>query len=435
MPAEKDLVIIGAGAAGLAAGIFFAQTSSGMRLALLDGAKKIGAKILVSGGGRCNVTNANLHPSDFHGPARIIRHILERFDQHATKRWFEGLHIPLHQEEGGKLFPVTNSSKTVLTGLLERCHALSIPLLADHRVHAIQRVSGGFLIHHSRGTMVTRQVILATGGQSLPKTGSDGAGFLLARNLGHSSTPCYPALVPLLLKDSFFHRSLSGISHEVELTTRLAGKIVDRRSGSLLWTHFGLSGPVVLDTSRFWVMAQDQEPAPEMFLNVFPHHTFSEVDRWFYERAQHYPRRTTTRLLAERLPARVAHALCQHLGGIHDSSASQTALSDAPHQLASVPIGRLSRSQRREFVRELMGLPLPVTASRGWNFAEVTAGGVPLREIKPQTMESRKAPGLYLVGEILDCDGRIGGFNFQWAWSTGHIAGVSVGKALQRSKQ
>ncbi len=426
MPAEKDLVIIGAGAAGLAAAIFSAQTSSGLKLALLDGAKKIGAKILVSGGSRCNVTNANLHTSDFHGPARIIRHIIDRFDQHATRTWFEALHIPLKQEEGGKLFPVTNSSKTILNGLLERCQSLSIPLLTGHRVQSLQRVSDGFLIHHTQGTLTTRQVILATGGQSLPKTGSDGAGFLLAKNLGHTVTPCYPALVPLLLKDSFFHRSLAGVSHDVELTTRLAGKIVDRRSGSLLWTHFGISGPVVLDTSRFWVMVQDQEPAPEMFLNMFPDQTFSEIVRWLYECAQQFPRRTTARILAERLPARVAQALCSHLDRIHESSASQTALSDPPYQLANAPIGQLSRSRRRELVRGLMELPLPVIASRGWNFAEVTAGGVPLREIKPQTMESRKVPGLYLIGEILDCDGRIGGFNFQWAWSTGYIAGTST---------
>ena len=429
---QTELVIIGAGAAGLAAGIFAAQTQPGIDLVILDGAKKVGSKILVSGGGRCNVTNSQLHASDFHGPARIISKILQRFDQQATIRWFESLHIPLKQEALGKLFPVSNSSKTVLHGLLNRCRELSIPLLEHHRVSQVQQMDDGFMIQHSHGTLSTRQLILATGGQSLPKTGSDGQGLSFARQLGHHVGSTYPALVPLILDEAFFHRELSGISHEVELTTRIGGKIADRRTGSLLWTHFGVSGPVVLDASRCWVVAQGQGQSPKISIDFFPQQSFSVIDQWLTDAGNQPGRQTVSGLLGTRLPTRLATTLCTYLNErLPNICPAPTSPKTSSH-LGSSPVNSLSRPQRRSLTEALSNLPLPVIQSRGWNFAEVTAGGVPLREIHPHTMGSRKAPGLYLIGELLDCDGRIGGFNFQWAWATGYLAGISAAEASQK---
>ena len=407
MPQHADIAIIGAGAAGLAAGIFAAETNPALRIILLDGAKTIGAKILVSGGGRCNVTNQRVTASDFHGNRRVIDRVLRRFDEEATIRWFDSLEVPLKTEAAGKLFPVSNRARTVLDALLRRSEGLSITLLTQHHVQFITYQGKNFLIQHSQGKLQVQRLILATGGRSLPKTGSDGSGWDLARHLGHTVTPTYPALAPLLLDSSFFHADLSGISHEVRLTTRANNQIIDRRTGSLLWTHFGVSGPVVLDASRFWVLATEQGQNVQLHLDCFPQTTCHEVEKWLIQAATLPGRKTIQKLLAERLPTRVASRLAKFL----------------EPDISLTPVNLLPKETRSTLVHTLTNLSLPVIGSRGWNFAEVTAGGVPLKEINPNSMASRFVPGLYVIGEMLDCDGRIGGFNFQWAWSTGYIAG------------
>jgi predicted Rossmann fold flavoprotein len=412
MPPPVDMAIVGAGAAGLAAGIFAAQTNPSLRLVLLDGTKTIGAKILVSGGGRCNVTHQKVTASDFHGNRKVIDRILRRFDEQATIRWFDSLGVPLHTESTGKLFPVSNKARTVLDALLRRCEELSITLLPQHRVRSITHQGQEFSIRHSQGVLQARRVIMATGGRSLPKTGSDGSGWTLVEHLGHTVTPPYPALVPLLLDDSFFHADLSGISQEVILTTRINNQIVDRRTGSLLWTHFGISGPVVLDASRFWLLAAAQSQNAQLYLNCFPNDSYNDMTNWLIQAAALPGRKTVQALLAEQLPNRVAIKLAQFLGPV----------------ISDTPINLIPKKTRRALVHTLTNLELPVIGSRGWNFAEVTAGGVPLQEINPLTMASKKASRLYLTGEMLDCDGRIGGFNFQWAWATGYLAGTSAAK-------
>jgi predicted Rossmann fold flavoprotein len=255
-------------------------------------------------------------------------------------------------------------------------------------------------------------VVLATGGKSLPRTGSDGGGWDIAKRLGHAVTATVPALVPLVLREDAFHSELAGVSQAVELTTFVEGKLADRRVGSLLWTHFGISGPVVMDASRHWTLARAHGHGAELRCNFFPGQDFSQTEEWLLDTARVRPRVSLARVLGERLPDRVAEALVRRSG-----IESGTVLS------------QLSREQRRTLVRALTELLLPVERDRGWNFAEVTAGGVPLEEVNFRTMESRVVKGLYLVGEMLDCDGRIGGFNFQWAWATGYAAGRAVALA------
>lgn len=394
MPQTEDIAIIGAGAAGLAAAIFAAETNPSLKIVLLDSAKSIGAKILVSGGGRCNVTNQKVTASDFHGDRKVIDRILRRFDEQETIRWFDSLEVPLQTENTGKLFPLSNKARTVLNALFHRCQILSVTLLTQHYVQSITHQGPEFSIQHSQGVLHAKNVILATGGQSLPKTGSDGSGWDLARQVGHTVTPTFPALVPLLLDTSFFHAELSGISHEVMLTTRVNTRIVDRQTGSLLWTHFGISGPVVLDVSRFWVLAHEQKQHVTLHLNCFPHSTHEEIEKWLIQAAAGPGQKKTVQsLLAEQLPSRVATRLAQFL---------------AP-DIFSSPINRLAKDIRKSLVHGLTNLGIPVMGSRGWNFAEVTTGGIPLHEIKPNSMASRLIPGLYVIGEMLDCDGRIGG--------------------------
>jgi predicted Rossmann fold flavoprotein len=412
---QCDVAIVGAGAAGLAAAIFAGEAaprSDPRRIVLLDGAKTLGAKILVSGGGRCNVTHDEVSPNDFFGNRRIIKNVLAACSVEETIQWFASMGVELKREETGKLFPVTDKARTVLHALVEQCRALGVSMCPNHRVERIERRSGadeGFAIHHGQGTLFAKKVILATGGRSIPKSGSDGFGYELARQLGHHVTPTVPALVPLVLDDRMFQKNLSGLSQEVELTTMVNGKLVDARTGSLLWTHFGISGPVVMDASRFWCLAREQKDPVAVYGNFFPGHTQEDVREWFIEQTREHPRRSLVKTLAQRLPQRFAESLIQYAG--------------CDGQIASA---QLPRKDRDHLLPLLTKFPFPIVQDRGWNYAEVTAGGVPLEEVNFRTMESKLVPGLYFVGEILDCDGRIGGFNFQWAWTTGRLAGQAA---------
>ncbi len=403
-----DIAIIGGGAAGLATAIFAAEASCGRkRIVILDGAKALGAKILVSGGGRCNVTHDFVRPEDFNGARNIVKNVLAAFDERATERWFESLGVELKREPTGKLFPMTDSARTVLDALLNRCRALGIVIREGSRVTSIAQTETGFFIEHADGILNCLRVILATGGRSLPRSGSDGSGWSLARALGHSVTPTFAALAPLVLDETrMFHAKLSGLSQDVELSTFVDDKRIDRREGSLLWTHFGISGPVVMDASRHWVIASESGKRAEMRCNFLFPDDFQIAERWLVDLASDRPKQSILNAIAPRVRERTAAAILEHVS--IDSATT---------------CGQLSRDARRSLLHALTALPLPVVRHRGWNYAEVTAGGVPLSEINFRTMESRKTPGVYLVGEILDCDGRIGGFNFQWAWSTGYLAG------------
>ena len=409
-----DIAVIGAGGAGLTAAIFAGETGSAGRgnqqIVVLDGAKTIGAKLLISGGGRCNVTHEVVTPTDYFGNRRIIKNVLASFPVDQTVKWFASMGVTLKREETGKYFPVSDKARTVLNALVGRCRDLGVVVRSDHRVIAIERSHDtGFTVSHAHGTLQATSVILATGGRSLPKSGSDGFGYTLARHFGHSVTRTVPALVPLVLEETMFHAQLSGLSHEVELSTVTDGKHVDERTGSLLWTHFGISGPVVMDASRFWTLAKANGQAAELLGNFLPGQNQEQAQEWFMGQARLHPKRSLIRMLAQRIPERFAEVLCRQVG------------CNPQHA-----IGQLPRTDRGRLILSLTKFPFPVKGHRGWNHAEVTAGGVPLEEIDYRTMESKLVPDLYVIGEILDCDGRIGGFNFQWAWATGRLAGEAA---------
>lgn len=417
---SADIAIVGGGAAGLAVAIFAARQRAGLDIAVLDGAKKLGAKILVSGGGRCNVTNRVVTQADFRGGSpHLVRRVLSALPVDDTITFFNEIGVALHEEEHGKLFPDTHKARSVLDALLAEAARRGVRVLADHRVLAVTVCEGGFEIVADRPPipvegsggpqrLLARRVVLATGGLSLPKTGSDGAGYGFAQGLGHSLVPRTPALAPLVL-DGDFHAGLSGIAHEVQLTMRVAGTRPARLRGSMLWTHFGVSGPVVLDASGLWHRARLAERDVALTANLLPSDDFQSAKARFIALAAGEPKLALKSALAKLVPARVADAALKHLG--------------IP---AHVPLAHLAREDRRTLVHALLDWPLPVKDSRGYAYAEVTAGGVPLNEIDVATMESRKCPGLYLVGEVLDVDGRIGGFNFQWAWASGFVAGRAL---------
>lgn len=410
---DIDIAVVGGGAAGLATAIFATRAAPGRSVAVFDRGARPGAKILVSGGGRCNVTNARVGPADYHGGSRhTIGCVLREFPVSRTVAFFGEIGVPLHEEEHGKLFPDSHRARDVLDALLREAARCGVRIHTQCAVTSIVRGHEGFQVTASRAAATAGRVVLATGGLSLPKTGCDGSGYGLARGLGHSVTPTTPALVPLVLEGRF-HEPLSGLSHDAELGVRVEEQGLVRFRGPMLWTHFGVSGPVVLDASRVWHRARVEGRGVAVTAGLLPGHDFASAERRLMALAEAHPKARVRSALADVLPARLAHAACGHLGFGE-----------------GVLMSHLPREQRRRLVHALLAWPLEVRHSLGYAHAEVTAGGVPLREIHPSSMESRVCPGLYLVGEILDVDGRIGGFNFQWAWASAWVAGRAAARSL-----
>lgn len=393
--ANYDIAVVGAGAAGLTAAMFAKRAAPGARVIALDGAPKIGAKILISGGGRCNVTHAAVTADDFNGNRNAVARVLRTFTVDETVRWLAELGVTLKREETGKLFPTTDRARTIVDALLRGCDGVEIRTNAR-----VQSIREGFVLDG----ITAQRVILATGGRSVPKTGSDGHGYALARSLGHTVTETFPALVPLVLEEGHRMTALSGTSAEVELSVRSeTGRVLTRHRGSMLFTHFGISGPVALDVSRHWIASRGT-----LVANFLPGETFQSLEAQLIGEARKNPRATAGSFLKGRLPQRLLDALAA-----------------GNPQLAA-----LTRDERRRLVRALVETPIPVVRDRGFDYAEVTAGGVPLSEVDLSTMASRRCAGLSLCGEILDVDGRIGGFNFQWAWASGRLAGLHAARSL-----
>ncbi|HEV7501067.1 MAG TPA: aminoacetone oxidase family FAD-binding enzyme [Vicinamibacteria bacterium] len=401
---------MGAGAAGLMAAIWAARSAPpGRRVVLVDGARVLGAKILVSGGGRCNVTHHEVDETAFNGstPA-AIRKVLRRFDVAPTIAFFRELGVELKREETGKLFPVTDRARTVLDALLGAARAAGVVLRHPFRVTTVARESEAFVLTSADGqTIRAPRAVLATGGRSLPKTGSDGGGYALAESLGHTLTArVFPGLVPLVVPTGHFVRALSGLSVPVAVEVRSGSgrKRVEMR-GSLLCTHFGLSGPAALDVSRHFLDARMDDAHARLIVRWLPEDTAESVDAAL----RGLGAAGVAGFLGERLPERLARALCA-AAGVDPAT----------------PGHRLSREHRRALAVAAAEMRVPVEGDRGYAFAEVTAGGVPLSELHLDTLRSRRCPGLSLCGEICDVDGRIGGFNFQWAWASGYVAGKSA---------
>lgn len=437
-----DIAIVGAGAAGLFAAIWAGRTlrqlglsgasesaSRHPRIIALDGARKLGAKILVAGGGRCNVTHHAVDESAYAGSSRnAIRNVLRAFPVARTVEFFAELGVQLKREETGKLFPTTDDAHTVLDALLAECSRVHAELRHPWRVHRIERIGESgepspdgnaprFLIHAAPDSghppLQARTLILATGGMALPKSGSDGAGYAFARGLGHTITPLVtPALVPITLDPACFLRELSGVTLPASLTLLSgSGKKLVSFTNSTLLTHFGLSGPGPLDISRYWLEQANADPACRLVMNFLPAMNVESLDAALVEARSMTMLRVFDRP-ATALPERLVRAACAH-AGIDPTSTG----------------ANLSRTARRALATAICALELPATGSRGYSFAEVTAGGVPLSELRLDSMASRVTPGLHIIGEICDVDGRIGGFNFQWAWASGYLAGVAAARA------
>ena len=405
------VVVLGAGAAGLVAAQFAAR--EGARVTLVERTRTGGKKIVVAGGGRCNVLPSTVDPGRFvtSSSPNLLRRMLLSWPLDEQVRFFEDeMGIPLALEaETGKLFPASNRATDVRDALTRACRQLDVDMrfrttvtaLGPPEASASAPGASGWRVETDAGPIAADRVVVATGGLSVPKTGSDGFGLAAAERLGHRMTPTYPALTPLLAEGAP-HADLSGVSltASVEAPARKAGM---RTRGGFLFTHRGYSGPAVLDVSHRATLARaagERQPLRVAW-------TDADAGAWDARLQDHGPGTVAT-LLRAALPTRLADALLAH---------------------AEVPPDRaraeLRRDERRRLVAALTAFELPWTGDEGYRKAEVTGGGVGLGEVHPGTLESRRQPGLYFCGEVLDAFGPIGGYNFMWAWSTGRLAGVA----------
>ncbi|MDD5216506.1 MAG: NAD(P)/FAD-dependent oxidoreductase [Candidatus Omnitrophica bacterium] len=405
-----DVIVIGAGASGIMTAIWAAKAS--LQVLLLDSRDKIGSKILISGGGRCNVTHRDVTEKDYaSGNPRTLRNILRTFSSAQAVDFFREAGLEFVTEEDGKYFPKSGSARTVLdalTGMLEK-----VPVTVETGRKVVRVTFDGklFLVEGSGFGFFSRTLAVCTGGLSYPETGSDGAGYLIAFGFGHRIVPTAPVLTPLTTDDPDW-KNLSGIALPSRLSFWAGGKKVVASEGNFLFTHFGFSGPAVLDISRCWVCAE-AEAKPELLADFLPEEEGEHLREDFINAARDYPRRSVERFLSAKLPERFVGVLLKKTGASPDMTLAQ-----------------LRKEDREYIIRYLHHCPLKITGALGYEKAEVTAGGVDLNGVDSKTLESKLQPGLYFAGEVLDVDGRIGGFNFQWAWSSAVAVARAIAKRL-----
>jgi predicted Rossmann fold flavoprotein len=413
MPEEVwDVAVVGAGAAGLLAAIRAAEC--GARVLLLEKNRRPGVKILMSGGTRCNITHAtdNRGIVDAYGPpGRFLYSALAALSVQDSIELFEQEGVATKVEETGKVFPVSNRAADVLEALLRRLHRSGGQLFTEEPLRELHPEDGAFILTTTRQVHRARRIILTTGGQSYPGSGTSGDGYTLASRLGHTIVTPRPALVPITVSVPWVGE-LRGVTvpdtgvHILERQQPLVA-----RRGSLLFAHFGLSGPVVLDVSRV-VTGHARPGSLVVELDFVPAMKEPALDEAVRIETAAAGKRQLAVVLSKWLPRRLAEALLP---------------------VAGLPIDRkaaaLSRLERSAVMAAMKRLRLPITGTLGFGRAEVTAGGVALDEVDSRTMQSKRVPGLYVAGELLDLDGPIGGYNFQAAWSTGWLAGEKAAGA------
>jgi len=401
-----DVVVIGAGAAGLwAAGTAAAR---GRRVLLLEKNRRVGVKILASGGGHCNVTTtlegAALLDAYGRDAARFLAPAMRALPPCDVRAELERLDVATEEGPYEKVWPRSRRASDVAAALLRRAREAGAIVRTDAPAVDLLRVDGGFLLRTPRGDVHAPRVVVTSGGKSYPGTGTTGDGYPWLAALGHAIVPPVPALVPLVV-DAGWVRELAGITvPDARVWVECQGRTLADRRRPVLFTHTGLSGPGPMDASR-WFEVLPRDAGVSLHVDLLPDHTQEEVR----DALAAAPAKRIARALPGPLPARLADALCAEAGVPPDLRAAE-----------------VRRAQRHALVLALKRWTPRIAGTRGFDHAEVTAGGVALPEVDRATMESRVVPGLFVAGEILDVDGPIGGFNFQSAFATGHAAGLSA---------
>lgn len=405
------IAVVGGGAAGIMSAIRAAEC--GAQVTLFEKMPQVGRKLRITGKGRCNLTNAADVPEivkNIPGNGKFLYSALKNFSSADAVNFFESLGIKTKIERGGRIFPVSDDATEVIDALLKRMAILNVELKTNSPVTEILTENkkivgvkvGGKIFHCDA-------VILATGGASYSATGSTGDGFKFARRLGHTVTEILPALVPLETEEDFV-KDLQGLSlRNVRVKLLAEGKKVAEQFGEMLFTHFGVSGPIILTLSRQAAKLLAEKKFVELEINLKPALTPEQLDARILRDFDKFKRKTIKNSLIELLPTKLIPPVL-----------------DLSYLDENKKVDEITQAERRRLAEILRGLPLTITKTRPIDEAIVTAGGVSVKEIDPRTMQSKIIDGLFIVGEVADVDGFTGGFNLQAAWAMGNAAGISI---------
>ncbi len=393
MSHSHDVLVIGGGAAGLMCALTAGQR--GLRVLVIEHANRVGKKILMSGGGRCNFTNTGTTPANYlSANPHYCKSALARYTPSDFIEMVERHGIAYHEKELGQLF-CDDSSKQIVKMLVDECEAAGVRIEIGCSVENVQRTDGGFRLRTTRGTLSAPALVVACGGLSIPSMGASGFGYELARQFGHTVLPTRAGLVPLTLtgKHQEHLQDLSGVALLVEASC-------NGRSfrNFMLITHRGVSGPSILQISSYW------QPGDDLRLDLLPDNDAFQLLR---EQQTARPAAELKTVLSDVLPRRFAQRLCELW-------------------LPNRPMKQFNEPQLRQIAAQLQSWPLIASGTEGYRTAEVTLGGVDTDELSSSTMQSKKIPGLYFIGEVVDVTGWLGGYNFQWAWASGHAAGNAI---------
>ncbi|MGN0860030.1 MAG: NAD(P)/FAD-dependent oxidoreductase [Stenotrophomonas sp.] len=390
---DSDVLVIGAGAAGLFTALTAGQR--GRRVQVIDHANKVGKKILMSGGGRCNFTNTGTSAANYlSANPHFCKSALARYTPADFIDLVRKHRVAFHEKELGQLFCDT-SSKAIVRLLLDECALSGVQVRTDTAVEDIERIADGWQLRTNAGVFTARSLVVATGGLSVPTMGATGFGYEIARRFGHAVLPTRAGLVPLTLSGKPLQQfdGLSGLALEVEAQS---AKAVFRNQ--MLITHRGLSGPAILQISNYW------QPGKPLLLDLLPG---TDALAWLQQMKAERGASELRTVLGEVMPKRLAQRLCELW-------------------LGDKPLRQFDERQLQQAANHLNNFAVTASGTEGYRTAEVTLGGVDTARVSSATMESKLQPGLFFVGEVLDVTGWLGGYNFQWAWASGHAAGLAA---------
>jgi predicted Rossmann fold flavoprotein len=398
-----QVVVIGGGAGGLMAAITLAR--AGHRVVLVEKNKELGRKILTTGNGRCNVTNRDISIEKYHGASKeFVQTTLEKFDQFATMEFFESLGVALKEEDKGRIFPRTNQATTIVDALKHALENENIPVKTGVTIKSIEAKNGFKITAENGGNFEADKLILATGGKAAFQFGSSGDGIFWATKLGHNIIPIYAALVPLETKE-VWAKDLQGIKVEAKVISKVDKKIVRETEGDVLFTHFGISGPAVMAHAGSISPFVDDRSV-QIILDLYPEDSQAQLDKKVEQIFQNNNKKSVKNSLAGLIPAALVSAILDISKLNKEKNAAE-----------------VSKQERLKIVEIIKNLELNISKVRPLKEAQVSRGGVDTNEVDGNTLESKIVKGLYFAGEVLDVDADSGGFNLQWAWSSGFVAG------------
>ncbi|MCR4924752.1 MAG: NAD(P)/FAD-dependent oxidoreductase [Clostridiales bacterium] len=405
-----DVAVIGGGASGLACAIAFAQKNQNKKIVVFEALNRVGKKILATGNGKCNLSNSNASPEHYHCSKKgFVDFALKKYDVNSNLDFFKNMSLLCYSDSFGRIYPSSNQANSVLDCLRFEAEKLGVDFVCDTHIDKIEKTQKGFILNNS---ISAKAVVIATGGKSNSKQGSDGSGFKLLKQLGHSITPLFPALVQLDAKGDFFP-ALKGIRATATATLIINNKPIHTEKGEIQFTQRGLSGIAIMQLSS--IIARAKSDNIKIRLDLADRFSEKELFDLLFSFSKSSPEQIIENLLIGILPKRLGQVILKQSG----------------YNSMSAKIGTLTKKDINNIVTALKAWDIKFSALQGFDVSQVTSGGADTVEFYSDSMMSKKHENLYCIGEVLDVDGECGGYNLNWAWSSGRLAGEYIAERLK----